>query len=116
MVGDCAYEEDVASFLRVLPVASDAGSRQEAGQLAWPGSVPDAMGAESLPSIDINTALRHGWLELCYQPKADLKRKCLAGAEANRSQGADAKQFCRRSSWTASAVADADGALSEPYL
>jgi len=74
------------------------------------------MGAESLPSIDINTALRHGWLELCYQPKADLKRKCLAGAEANRSQGADAKQFCRRSSWTASAVADADGALSEPYL
>jgi len=108
MVRDCAYGEDVASFLRVLPVASDAGTGQ--------GSVPDAMGAESLPSIDINTALRHGWLELCYQPKADLKRKCLAGAEANRSQGADAKQFCRRSSWTASAVADADGALSEPYL
>ena len=27
-------------------------------------------------------ALRTGWLEMWYQPKIDLRRKCLAGAEA----------------------------------
>jgi EAL domain-containing protein (putative c-di-GMP-specific phosphodiesterase class I) len=63
-------------------MAADAGTRQEPGPLAGPGSVPDAMGAASLPSIDIDAALHNGWLELWYQPKVDLKRKCLAGAEA----------------------------------
>lgn len=32
--------------------------------------------------IAIDDALRNNWLELWYQPKIDLKRKCLAGAEA----------------------------------
>jgi EAL domain-containing protein (putative c-di-GMP-specific phosphodiesterase class I) len=32
--------------------------------------------------IEIGEALRNGWLEIWYQPKIDLKRKCLAGAEA----------------------------------
>lgn len=32
--------------------------------------------------IEIGEALRNGWLDIWYQPKIDLKRKCLAGAEA----------------------------------
>ena len=32
--------------------------------------------------ILIEEALRNNWLEIWYQPKIDLKRKCLAGAEA----------------------------------
>jgi EAL domain-containing protein (putative c-di-GMP-specific phosphodiesterase class I) len=34
------------------------------------------------PRIAIDEALAKGWLEIWYQPKIDLKRKCLAGAEA----------------------------------
>src|SRR4051812_6136609 len=34
------------------------------------------------PHIDIDQALREHWLEIWYQPKIDLRRKCLAGAEA----------------------------------
>ena len=32
--------------------------------------------------IEIDEALRRNWLEIWYQPKIDLQRKCLAGAEA----------------------------------
>jgi len=32
--------------------------------------------------VAIEQALRNNWLEIWYQPKIDLKRKCLAGAEA----------------------------------
>lgn len=39
-------------------------------------------GAESLPRVSIAEALRNGWFKSWYQPKIDLKRKCLAGAEA----------------------------------
>lgn len=34
------------------------------------------------PQIDIAEALDERWLEIWYQPKIDLRRKCLAGAEA----------------------------------
>ena len=34
------------------------------------------------PPIEIDEALIMGWFEIWYQPKIDLKRKCLAGAEA----------------------------------
>lgn len=34
------------------------------------------------PRIEIDDALREGWFEFWYQPKIDLKRKYLAGAEA----------------------------------
>jgi EAL domain-containing protein (putative c-di-GMP-specific phosphodiesterase class I) len=34
------------------------------------------------PRIAIAEALRNQWFEIWYQPKIDLKRKCLAGAEA----------------------------------
>jgi hypothetical protein len=33
-------------------------------------------------SIEVDEALNNGWFEDWYQPKIDLKRKCLAGAEA----------------------------------
>ncbi|HEY4404219.1 MAG TPA: EAL domain-containing protein [Xanthobacteraceae bacterium] len=34
------------------------------------------------PAIEVDEALNNGWFEDWYQPKIDLKRKCLAGAEA----------------------------------
>jgi len=34
------------------------------------------------PRIEIDEALDKGWFQIWYQPKIDLKRKCLAGAEA----------------------------------
>ena len=34
------------------------------------------------PQVSIAQALENNWLEIWYQPKIDLKRKCLAGAEA----------------------------------
>jgi len=34
------------------------------------------------PRVAIAEALRNNWFEIWYQPKIDLKRKCLAGAEA----------------------------------
>ena len=34
------------------------------------------------PQVDIDEALDQRWLEIWYQPKIDLRRKCLAGAEA----------------------------------
>ncbi len=42
----------------------------------------DSMTAETRPRIAIAEALRNDWFEIWYQPKIDLKRKCLAGAEA----------------------------------
>jgi EAL domain-containing protein (putative c-di-GMP-specific phosphodiesterase class I) len=42
----------------------------------------DSMTADSRPRIAIAEALRKNWFEVWYQPKIDLKRKCLAGAEA----------------------------------
>jgi EAL domain-containing protein (putative c-di-GMP-specific phosphodiesterase class I) len=45
-------------------------------------SPADAMGGVDRPRIDIDDALAKGWFEMWYQPKIDLKRKCLAGAEA----------------------------------
>src|SRR3990167_4396863 len=32
--------------------------------------------------IEVDEAFKNNWLEIWYQPKIDLKRKCLAGAEA----------------------------------
>jgi len=42
----------------------------------------DSMTAGERPRIAITDALRNNWFEIWYQPKIDLKRKCLAGAEA----------------------------------
>ncbi len=45
-------------------------------------SETDAVTASARPRIAITEALRNNWCEIWYQPKIDLKRKCLAGAEA----------------------------------
>ncbi|HTV38697.1 MAG TPA: EAL domain-containing protein [Xanthobacteraceae bacterium] len=45
-------------------------------------SLVDSMSAQARPRIAIAEALRNHWFEIWYQPKIDLKRKCLAGAEA----------------------------------
>jgi EAL domain-containing protein (putative c-di-GMP-specific phosphodiesterase class I) len=45
-------------------------------------SVNQPASAEPRPRIAIAEALNQHWFEIWYQPKIDLKRKCLAGAEA----------------------------------
>ncbi|HET7679853.1 MAG TPA: EAL domain-containing protein [Xanthobacteraceae bacterium] len=45
-------------------------------------SLFDSMLPNGRPRIEIADALRNNWFEIWYQPKIDLKRKCLAGAEA----------------------------------
>jgi len=45
-------------------------------------SLVGSMTSDTRPRIEIDEALRSGWIEMWYQPKIDLKRKCLAGAEA----------------------------------
>ena len=45
-------------------------------------SLVDPASEETRPRISIAEALEQNWLELWYQPKIDLRRKRLAGAEA----------------------------------
>jgi EAL domain-containing protein (putative c-di-GMP-specific phosphodiesterase class I) len=45
-------------------------------------SLVASMSAGQRPGISLSEALRFRWLEIWYQPKIDLKRKFLAGAEA----------------------------------
>src|SRR6202521_5381595 len=45
-------------------------------------SLVNSMSGGNQARIEIDEALRNDWLEIWYQPKIDLKRKCLAGAEA----------------------------------
>ncbi len=42
----------------------------------------DAQARANKPVVELDEALRNNWVEIWYQPKIDLKRKCLAGAEA----------------------------------
>lgn len=42
----------------------------------------DAGGRTPAGKVGVAEALRETWLELWYQPKIDLRKKCLAGAEA----------------------------------
>jgi EAL domain-containing protein (putative c-di-GMP-specific phosphodiesterase class I) len=45
------------------------------------GMLEDSMRGDRT-HVDVDQALREHWLEIWYQPKIDLRRKCLAGAEA----------------------------------
>jgi EAL domain-containing protein (putative c-di-GMP-specific phosphodiesterase class I) len=45
-------------------------------------SLVSSMSSDERMRIEIDEALDKGWFEMWYQPKIDLKRKCLAGAEA----------------------------------
>jgi len=78
--------------LRMLPVlqkpfrveaVSHAIQQLVAGRLTQPVLGQATAPAPQLvrPTIDLWEALRRGWLELWYQPKVDLQRKALSGAE-----------------------------------
>jgi EAL domain-containing protein (putative c-di-GMP-specific phosphodiesterase class I) len=68
-------EETNAGLRRVLEALTAPDPVEPAG-----ADLPDA---QSIPDhFDIDEALRHNWLEMWYQPKIDLRQKCLAGAEA----------------------------------
>src|SRR5579871_1022210 len=43
--------------------------------------VDSATEPSPLPAIGIRAAAQKRWLEMRFQPRIDLKRKCLAGAE-----------------------------------
>ena len=45
-------------------------------------TMTESVAAGARPRIAVAEALRNNWFEIWYQPKIDLKRKCLAGAEA----------------------------------
>ena len=62
------------------PEPNDARCRSEPiEQAAEDERVPPV---DARPRVSIAEALRNHWVEVWYQPKIDLKRKCLAGAEA----------------------------------
>lgn len=67
-------QTDPNELRRSGPLHSPA--EEERRPPADPGS------AEATPRICIAEALHNHWFEIWYQPKIDLKRKCLAGAEA----------------------------------
>ena len=67
---------DPAHERRRWSAAEQPGGAAESRPSAGPTT------AEGRPRISINEALQNNWLEIWYQPKIDLRRKCLAGAEA----------------------------------
>jgi EAL domain-containing protein (putative c-di-GMP-specific phosphodiesterase class I) len=56
------------------------------------------------PRFSIDEALSNNWLDVWYQPKIDLRRKCLAGAEALvRDASSTGRAFCgRKITWARS--------------
>jgi EAL domain-containing protein (putative c-di-GMP-specific phosphodiesterase class I) len=46
------------------------------------GPLEASVPVPSCPAIEIDAAFNDGWFEVWYQPKINLKRKCLGGAEA----------------------------------
>jgi EAL domain-containing protein (putative c-di-GMP-specific phosphodiesterase class I) len=53
----------------------------ESGAAEEPLRPGTSVSAPSRPRIAIGEALTNGWFEAWYQPKINLKRRCLAGAE-----------------------------------
>src|SRR5437763_14272986 len=73
--------------LQMAPQNHPPGSNRSSGRIDAPAeeelrSLVGSMHGAAPPHIDMEEALRNGWFEMWYQPKIDLKRKCLAGAEA----------------------------------
>lgn len=85
MTGD----DTIAGLQRVLealtapePAPVDESSAAQAEASAdFDRPAPPTDVAE-LRAADLDEALRENWLEMWYQPKIDLRQKCLAGAEA----------------------------------
>src|SRR5258708_38686449 len=74
-----AVDETQAGLQRVLAArtASEPGDAS-----AQPGGAGLAAGPAAAIAGSLDEALRETWLELWYQPKIDIKQRCLAGAEA----------------------------------
>jgi EAL domain-containing protein (putative c-di-GMP-specific phosphodiesterase class I) len=68
MGGDTRDEAEIATAL------ADGSGGEERSRLAARAYRP--------ARVEVDEALRHNWLELWYQPKVDLQRKSLVGAEA----------------------------------
>jgi EAL domain-containing protein (putative c-di-GMP-specific phosphodiesterase class I) len=64
----------------------------------------------------IAEALRDNWFETWYQPKVDLKRKCLVGAEAVARIRHPVLGILQPGSFVAEADADSIGGLAEQSL
>ena len=65
---------DTRDDARIPVTLADTPGGEELGRLAARAYRPTR--------IEIDDALRHNWLEIWYQPKIDLQRKCVVGAEA----------------------------------
>jgi EAL domain-containing protein (putative c-di-GMP-specific phosphodiesterase class I) len=65
---------------RVLEALTGSGPAQRFPSPASPAA--SVANPPAPPRIGVQEALRETWLELWYQPKIDLRQKCLAGAEA----------------------------------
>jgi EAL domain-containing protein (putative c-di-GMP-specific phosphodiesterase class I) len=76
---DMAGDDTKAGLERVLAALTAGETAQEPASVAPPA--PSAPAAP-LPSEPLDDALRETRLELWYQPKIDIKQRCLAGAEA----------------------------------
>jgi EAL domain-containing protein (putative c-di-GMP-specific phosphodiesterase class I) len=70
-----AVDETKAGLQRVLDALTSEGPIDAAPQ-------PVAAPAPAPVTGPLDEALRETWLELWYQPKIDIKQRCLAGAEA----------------------------------
>src|SRR5262249_38510655 len=60
----------------------EPGSSTKAEPSGAEPTLNDHIADAAQPRISIDEALCGNWFEIWYQPKIDLKRKCLAGAEA----------------------------------
>jgi EAL domain-containing protein (putative c-di-GMP-specific phosphodiesterase class I) len=65
--------------LEALTASATGAGRASTAPAPSPGARPAPPPA---PHVGLDEALREAWLELWYQPKIDLRKKCLAGAEA----------------------------------
>jgi EAL domain-containing protein (putative c-di-GMP-specific phosphodiesterase class I) len=66
-------QKETQKEVEVAEQSAPAATEQQARAKSAPGQ---------RPRVSIGEALRNQWFEFWYQPKVDLKRKCLAGAEA----------------------------------
>ena len=70
-----AVDQTQAGLQRVLAALTT-------GEPADASPRPDGAAAAGAAAGSLDEALRETWLELWYQPKIDIKQRCLAGAEA----------------------------------
>jgi len=79
-----ASNDELERTLKELAASAKTGqSPADAESDPVVAAPPTAPADESAPAeASLDQALRETWLELWYQPKIDLRLKCLAGAEA----------------------------------